>query len=174
MTSIKNLRQRISQCNECPLFADLLCLPNIGYGSSSPDILFITGGIDKDNAIFGKPLSVQAEMVLLKSLEKSGINAGQCYITSIVKCGANLSVKKSHIATCSKWLIEEINLLQPKVLFFLGQKTFDIFHKLYGVTQIKTFTEPSTLNGIFNKNSLMNGFVDRLKEIKNFITERTN
>lgn len=158
-----NLRNELMRCKECPLFKELMCFPNIGCGSTKPDIMFIIGGVDRENLIFDKPFSDISETVLLKCLNKTGISPNRCYCTSIIKCGT-LKDNKSYIETCSKWLIKEIDELKPKVLFFIGQKTFDIFFKLYGDIGIKTLTEPQTLHGIFNKNSCMSAFIERLKE----------
>jgi uracil-DNA glycosylase family 4 len=164
---IKKLKNVLNQCKECPLYKEIMCFPNIGCGSENPNIMFILGGVDRDNLIFDKPFNDLSETVLLKSLEKANISSNICYVTSIIKCGS-LKDKKVYIETCSKWLIEEINILKPKVLFFIGKKTFDTFYKLYGDVGIKTITEPNTLYTIFAKNSLMKGFVNRLVDANGF------
>lgn len=165
---IKNLKNELNRCELCPLSKEIMCFPNVGCGNGiNPQIMFILGGVDRDNLIFDKPFSDLCEMVLLKCLDKATLSPEKCYVTSIVKCGT-LKTKKAYIETCSKWLIQEINILKPNVLFFIGQKTFDIFHKLYPEVKIKTITEPNTLYSMFSRSSLMGDFVDRLKEANDF------
>jgi len=144
-----------------------MVLPNIGVGSSHPDIMFILGGVDRESLIFEKPFNQVSETVLVKCLQNAHIPMNKCYVTSIIKCGS-LKDRKPNIETCSEWLIQEINELQPKVLFFIGKKTYEIFNKKYGDTGIKTLIEDSTLQGIFSRSSLMKGFVERLKLANGF------
>ncbi len=161
------LRNQINKCQACPLYKQIMMLPSLGVGGSSPDIMFIIGGVDRENLVFEKPFSDISEMILLKSLDKAEIDKSRCYITSIIKCGTLLD-KKEYIKICSNWILEEIDEFKPKVLFFLGQKTHELFCKYQGNIQIKTFIEPNTLHGIFNRNSSMSSFINRLKLANEF------
>jgi uracil-DNA glycosylase family 4 len=162
---IGNLKNELNLCNKCPLFREIMCFPNVGCGNgTNPDVVFILGGVDRESLIFDKPFNELCETVLLKCLSKADLSPDKCYITSIIKCGS-LKDKKDYIKTCSNWLIEEINILKPKVLFFIGQKTFDAFYKLYPDVKIKTITEPQTLYSIFSRSSNMNAFVERIKKV---------
>lgn len=167
---MQNLRRQIQACNKCPLYREIMVLPDIGCGSLNPDIMFIIGGVDKEDLIFEKPFNQISENVLLKSLDAANIAKERCYITSIIKCGT-LKDKKNYIDTCSEWLIEEIKELKPKLLFFIGRKTYEIFYKKYGDLKMNTCIEDATLYGIFSRSSLMKGFIERLK-VANDICKR--
>jgi uracil-DNA glycosylase family 4 len=160
----KSLRDRLKNCEKCPLYATLMVSPNLGLGSLKPDIMFILNGVDRDALILNKPLNEIAETVLLTCLSKTKISPKQCYVTSIIKCGS-LKDKKSYVDTCVDWLMEEINTLQPKVLFFLGRKTHETFLRKYN-PNIKTYIEETTLNGLFSRSSLMAGFIEKLKLVE--------
>jgi len=164
---LEQLRSKVQSCKNCPLHREIMVLPTIGIGSSKPDIMFIIGGVDRESLIFEKPFNQVSETVLVKCLHLAHIPMNKCYITSIIKCGT-LKDKKANIDTCSDWLMQEIFELQPKVLFFIGKKTHELFYKKFGDIGAKTFIEDSTLQGIFARSSLMKGFVERLKLANGF------
>jgi len=55
-------------------------------------------------------------------------NFGDCYVTNIVKCGVRRGLRhtKLEIQNCRKFLIQEIDLIKPKILVAVGGNAFQI------------------------------------------------
>lgn len=169
MGSLAELKKQIQACNRCPLAKNMMAFPSIGVGSTRPDIVFVLGGVDRESVVLGKPFNSRDELLLLTALAKAGIDKSRCYVTPIIRCG-NVTNHKKNVVDCIDWLKHELDLLQPKCLFFLSDAAYKLFVKLCP-SNIKTFGMSSTLAGIFNRNSLMTEFVNKLKEMNEFCTK---
>ncbi|QIW25184.1 uracil-DNA glycosylase [Sulfolobus sp. S-194] len=63
-----------------------------------------------------------------------GLEVKEVYLTNAVKCAPPKNKPlKEEILNCSKFLIEEIKLLQIKVILALGRIAFDTILSLYGI-----------------------------------------
>ena len=172
MANLSQLRDQVRACQLCPLYKAILVAPNIGVGSTHPDVVFVLGGVDRDNLIYDKPFGSRDELVLLTAMKRAGLSPSQCYVTPIIRCGT-ITHNKKNVVDCIGWLKAELNILKPKCIFFLGDGANKLFMKLCPESTIQTFYMSSGLAGIFNKNSLMTSFVDKLTEVKNYICKES-
>ena len=133
-----NLKKRIEACQNCPLSQqNNTFLPLFGIGSVNPKYFVIIDGIDEDNAVLGKPIGNEEELVLLESINLSGLSKQDFYITSIIKCGTAAKNNK-YVKVCFDWIKEEIAVLQPKKIIVIGKKTNELCLK-FGLNNISYF-----------------------------------
>lgn len=151
-----------------------------GYGKSNSKIMFIgdePSNSEDELALFysgktGELLSKMIENVLL-------IKKEDVYLTTLVKCKSQNGLNNANIDTCSDYLLKQIELIKPKLIVALGEKSYSYLLKnndnfmqirgkelLYdGIPLIATFS-PSFL--LRNPSSKKDAYYDMLK-IKNFM-----
>ncbi len=120
-----------------------------GDGSANSDIVFIGEAPGKNEDIEGRPFVGAAGKFLAEMLEGIGLKRQDIYITNIVKYRPpnNRDPEPSEIAACKDWLMEELNLIQPKLIVFLGRHSMNHFFPLekislvHGKILIKTIPE---------------------------------
>jgi len=100
-----------------------------GIGNPESDIVFIGEAPGRDEDIQGKPFIGRAgkflnEMLATIKLERRGI-----YITNTVKYRPpnNRDPLPEEVAACWPWLEEELNLIKPKLIIFLGRHALNRF-----------------------------------------------
>lgn len=96
-----------------------------GQGDQNAKLMFIfdepTATEDEMNSFFvgknGEQLAKMIENVL--PLKKEDV-----YITPLVKCRSNNGANISHYESCSAYLHKQIDILNPKLIVTLGEKTY--------------------------------------------------
>ena len=123
-----------------------------GFGSADAEIIFIGEAPGKSEDKQGEPFVGSAgkflnEMLLLINLKREDI-----YITNIVKYRPpnNRDPLPEEKSTCREWLLEEIKLISPKLIIFLGRHAMNNFFpelqisQAHGKLLIKKFNGLST------------------------------
>ena len=92
-------------------------------GNQQADWLIVgeaTGG-DEDRQ--GEPFVGRAGQLLNEMLRAIGLKREQAYIANILKCRppGNRDPKSEEAASCSPYLLRQIELIQPKVILALGR-----------------------------------------------------
>lgn len=174
-----DLQKSVEHCYLCELSK---CRKNVlfGYGNTRADVMFISDEPTKTEdelALYyvgktGELLSKMIENVL--NIPKEDV-----YITTLVKCKSINGLNNSNIETCNDYLLKQIELIKPKLIVTLGEKTYsflmnneDNFNQIRGkelifnsISLIATFS-PSFL--LRNPSSKKDAYYDMLK-IKNFM-----
>lgn len=105
----------LKHCTLCPLHKNnpVTTYPIQGYGKS--DIMVIAHAPYYDDILVGRPATIYYDLVkkIFDELNKD------FYYTHMIKCLGKYT--KSNVKTCSKWLMEEINQINPRTIFILGQ-----------------------------------------------------
>lgn len=100
-----------------------------GDGSANARIVFIgeAPGAKEDRE--GRPFIGSAGKFLAEMLESIKMNRENIYITNIVKYRPpeNRDPTAKEIADCAKWLEEEIKLIDPLLIVFLGRHSINHF-----------------------------------------------
>lgn len=69
-------------------------------------------------------------------LQRAGLSRQQCYITNAVLCmpiderGNNSSLKESEIRNCSSLLLEQIQIIMPRLIVTLGKTALMALYKI--------------------------------------------
>ena len=122
MNSIVEIAQRVCICTDCALSNNrTFAVP--GEGPSDANIMFIgeAPGYHEDRQ--GKPFVGPAGKFLDELLASIGLSREDVFIANMVKCRPqnNRDPLPSEIASCSKYLDRQIELIRPKLLVTLGR-----------------------------------------------------
>ena len=100
-----------------------------GFGNPDARIVFIgeAPGAKEDKE--GRPFIGAAGKFLSEMLEGINMKREDIYITNIVKYRPpeNRDPSADEIASCAKWLEEEINIIDPLLIVFLGRHSMNHF-----------------------------------------------
>lgn len=100
-----------------------------GHGNANTKIVFIgeAPGAKEDKE--GRPFVGAAGKFLDELLESIKMKRGDIYITNIVKYRPpeNRDPLPEEISACAKWLEEEIKLIDPALIVFLGRHSMNHF-----------------------------------------------
>jgi DNA polymerase len=116
------VREQIGDCTRCPLayagrrtivFAD---------GDPNAELMFVGEGPGADEDASGTPFVGKAGQLLNNMIGAMGLKREQVYIANIVKCRppGNRVPEPVEANTCSQFLVEQMDIVQPKVVVALG------------------------------------------------------
>src|SRR5437899_4908943 len=125
---LEPIRERVSVCTKCPHLASSRTQTVFGVGNPDAELMFIgeAPGVDEDKQ--GEPFVGRAGQLLTRIIETMGFTRGEVYIANILKCRpdtppgsfGNRAPTPLEMQTCRPYLIEQIAIIQPKVLVALG------------------------------------------------------
>lgn len=100
-----------------------------GDGSVNAKIVFIGEAPGAKEYKDGRPFVGSAGKFLAEMLDSIKMKRGDIYITNIVKYRPpeNRDPTTKEISDCSKWLEEEIKLIDPLLIVFLGRHSMNHF-----------------------------------------------
>lgn len=125
---MNNLSQSISKCSQCELRTSCTQVV-IGSGSKNAKILFIGEAPGKKEDKLGLPFVGFSGKQFDLMLDSIQINRKEVYITNIVKCRPpkNRDPEDKEISLCTPWLIQQIKLIDPKLIVTLGRHSMNFF-----------------------------------------------
>jgi DNA polymerase len=115
------IRADLGECTRCRLH---LTRTKIVFGSGNPkaQLMFVGEGPGRDEDLSGEPFVGRAGKLLTQMIEAMGLRRPDVYIANIVKCRPpeNRQPEKDETATCSPFLVRQIDAIAPKVIVCLG------------------------------------------------------
>jgi uracil-DNA glycosylase, family 4 len=114
-----------------------------GVGDPSADLMFIGEGPGFHEDQQGEPFVGAAGQLLTRMLSLIGLTREAVYIANIVCCRPpkNRDPESDEIEACTPWLIEQISLVQPKVIATLGNfATKFVLDTSQGITRMRGST----------------------------------
>src|SRR5437773_5334483 len=125
---LASVRERVRGCTQCAHLASSRTQTVFGIGSPDAEVMFIgeAPGADEDKQ--GEPFVGRAGQFLTKILRAMGFAREDVYIANILKCRpdmpagsfGNRAPTPAEMQTCRPYLVEQIEIIQPKVLIALG------------------------------------------------------
>jgi DNA polymerase len=122
------LRARAAVCVKCPHLAASRKNVVFGVGDIHAVLMFVgeAPGADEDRQ--GEPFVGPAGQLLTRIIKTMGFSREQVYIANILKCrpdtpgqrAGNRKPTAAEMQTCLPYLLEQIDLIQPKVIVALG------------------------------------------------------
>jgi len=122
------VRERVRVCTKCPHLASSRTQTVFGVGNPDAELMFIgeAPGVDEDKQ--GEPFVGRAGQLLTRIIETMGFGREEVYIANILKCRPDTSPghfgnrppTPLEMQTCRPYLVEQIDIIQPKVLVALG------------------------------------------------------
>ena len=125
---LDQLNKKMLACQKCDLRAN--CHQVVpGEGNASAKILFIGEGPGKKEDKLGRPFVGSAGKFLNEMLNIINLKREDIYIANVVKCRPpeNRDPLPDEIATCWPWLLEQIKVIQPKLIVTLGRHSMERF-----------------------------------------------
>ncbi len=100
-----------------------------GGGSPNAEIVFIGEAPGKSEDAQGVPFVGAAGKFLAEMLELVSLKREDVYITNVVKYRPpnNRDPEPSEKAACRDWLLEELKIISPKLIVFLGRHAMSNF-----------------------------------------------
>src|SRR5207249_10174218 len=122
------VRERVCGCTKCAHLARSRTQTVFGVGNPDAEIMFIgeAPGADKDAQ--GEPFVGRAGQLLTKIIKAMGFPREEVYIANVLKCRpdvpagsyGNRPPTPLEMQTCRPYLMEQIDIIQPKVIVALG------------------------------------------------------
>ncbi len=125
---LDELNKKMSECSECALRPGCNRVVS-GEGSASAEIMFIGEGPGKKEDELGRPFVGAAGKFLDEMLSAIEMKREEVYIANIVKCRPpnNRDPLLEEIEMCWPWLMEQIKLIDPKIIVTLGRHSMEKF-----------------------------------------------
>jgi uracil-DNA glycosylase family 4 len=122
------IQERVRVCTKCPHLACSRTQTVFGVGNPNAELMFIgeAPGADEDKQ--GEPFVGRAGQFLTRIIETMGFTREEVYIANILKCRpdtlpgsfGNRPPTPREMQTCRPYLVEQIDVIEPKVLVALG------------------------------------------------------
>src|SRR6202050_733191 len=114
-------REDLGECTRCKLHQwrhEIV----FGTGNPSAKLVFVGEGPGGDEDAQGLPFVGRAGKLLNQMIEAMGLKREDVYICNVVKCRPpeNRAPEKDEVATCSPYLIRQIDAIRPQVIVCLG------------------------------------------------------
>jgi DNA polymerase len=122
------VQTRVSACLKCPNLASSRTQTVFGIGSADADIMFVGEAPGADEDAQGEPFVGRAGQLLTRIIETMGMKRSEVYIANVLKCRpdtpgssyGNRPPTPREMQTCRPYLMEQIDIIQPKVIVALG------------------------------------------------------
>ena len=122
------IRERVRVCTKCAHLACSRTQTVFGVGNPDADLMFIgeAPGVDEDQQ--GEPFVGRAGQLLTRILKAMNFAREDVYIANILKCRpdtppgsfGNRAPTATEMQMCRPYLVEQIEIIQPKVLVARG------------------------------------------------------
>ena len=133
----EELRRRCEACSACELGRTRNKLV-FGVGKQDSPVLFVGEGPGQQEDLQGEPFVGAAGKLLDEMLSIIDLGRDTCYIANIVKCRppGNRDPKEEEQQACIGWLMEQIRLINPKIVICLGRISAGVLiRKDYRITR---------------------------------------
>lgn len=128
ISAFNSLRERVLVCVKCPHLVTTRKSVVFGVGDLNAQLMFVgeAPGVDEDRQ--GEPFVGAAGQLLTKIITAMGQTRQTVYIANVLKCRpdtapgerGNRKPRTDEMATCLPYLLEQIQLIQPRVIVALG------------------------------------------------------
>jgi uracil-DNA glycosylase family 4 len=134
-----------ADCTKCRL-AEGRTQVVFGVGNADADVMFIgeAPGFHEDKQ--GEPFVGAAGQLLNRMIsEVLGLTRDDVYVGNVIKCRppGNRDPQEDEIESCTPWLVEQVSLIQPRVIVTLGNfATKFVLQTAQGITRMRGRTYP--------------------------------
>ena len=119
--SLLKIREDIGDCTRCKLHKTRNKIV-FGDGNPQAQLVFIGEGPGADEDKQGLPFVGRAGKLLTQMIEAMSLQRQDVYICNVVKCRPpeNRAPEPDEVATCSPFLLRQLDTIAPKVIVCLG------------------------------------------------------
>ena len=140
------LRTRALSCTKCPNLVASRTQVVFGVGDIHSPLLFVGEAPGADEDAQGEPFVGAAGQLLTRIIQTMGFSRDSVYIANILKCRpdtpgqttGNRKPTPAEMQTCLPYLLEQIDLIQPRVIVALGATAVEgLLGKTVGITRLR-------------------------------------
>ncbi|HEX3597791.1 MAG TPA: uracil-DNA glycosylase, partial [Polyangiaceae bacterium] len=115
------LAEEVSGCTRCGLHGERTQTV-FARGTGASGVCFVGEGPGADEDAQGFPFVGKAGQLLDRMIAAMGFDRDEVYVCNIVKCRPpkNRKPEPSEMAACRPYLVEQLELIEPKVIVALG------------------------------------------------------
>lgn len=119
--TLDSMRLRLRDCSRCELCNERSKVV-FGQGNINADLVFVGEGPGAEEDKSGIAFVGRAGKLLTQMIHAIGVNREAVYICNIVKCRppGNRNPNGEEIATCSPFLLRQLEILQPRLIVTMG------------------------------------------------------
>jgi DNA polymerase len=122
------IRERVCGCAKCPHLARSRTQTVFGVGNLDADILFVGEAPGAEEDAQGEPFVGRAGQLLTRIIQAMGFGRSDVYIANILKCRPDMPAGSTgnrpptpeEMQTCRPYLLEQIRVIEPRVIVALG------------------------------------------------------
>ena len=137
--TLLKIREDLGECTRCKLHKGRNKIV-FGDGSPKAQLVFVGEGPGADEDMQGLPFVGRAGKLLTQMIEAMGLQRSDVYICNVVKCRPpeNRAPEPDEVATCSPYLMRQIDAIHPKVIVCLGATAAKtILNTTRGISQFR-------------------------------------
>lgn len=134
---LQQLNEKMAKCSQCALRPG--CKNVVpGEGSAEAEIMFIGEGPGAKEDELGRPFVGAAGKFLDEMLNIINLKREDIYIANVVKCRppGNRDPSPEEAAVCWPWLLEQIKIIEPKLIVTLGRHSMERFLPNQKISQV--------------------------------------
>lgn len=119
--TLLKVREDLGECTRCKLHKHRHTIV-FGDGNPKAQLVFVGEGPGADEDAQGLPFVGRAGKLLTQMIEAMGLQRKDVYICNVVKCRPpeNRTPEEDEVATCSPFLLRQLDVIGPKVIVCLG------------------------------------------------------
>ncbi|MEK0451016.1 MAG: hypothetical protein RL088_3284 [Verrucomicrobiota bacterium] len=125
---LEALRGPILACMKCEHLVKSREQVVFGVGNPDADLMFVGEAPGADEDMVGEPFVGKAGQLLTKIIETMGLRRSDVFIANVLKCRPNMPPGEAgnrkptpaEMATCKPYLLQQIEIIQPRVIVALG------------------------------------------------------
>lgn len=128
------LSERAQICERCGLWESRTNAV-VGSGSLDAEVVLVGEAPGRTEDELGLPFVGRAGKVLDEILGKAGLSRDDVFIMNLVKCRPpnNRRPKKAEIGSCEPYLVEQLEIIEPRVIAPMGNSPLGFFFRRYGL-----------------------------------------
>lgn len=145
---VVEIERLVSVCTRCSLHkTKTKDVP--GSGNSKAKVLFIGEAPGKEEDLSGEPFVGAAGKVLTEMIEEIGWKREDVYISNVLKHRppSNRDPKPKEIAACWPYLKKQIDLINPRLIVFLGRHAMNRFFPEFSIANVHGKAFKKDFNG---------------------------
>ena len=138
--TLQELGQSLVNCQRCKLAGLGRTQVVFGVGNPRAAVMFVGEGPGFHEDRQGEPFVGAAGKLLNELLESAGLSRQEIYIANVIKCRPpdNRDPEPDEVDTCKPFLLQQIQLIQPKLVCSLGNwATQTLLEKKVGITKVR-------------------------------------
>jgi uracil-DNA glycosylase len=138
--TLQELSASLYNCQRCKLATLGRTQVVFGVGNPHATIMFVGEGPGYYEDKQGEPFVGAAGKLLNELLQSAGLARSDIYIANVIKCRPpnNRDPEPDEVETCKPFLLQQIELIKPKVVCTLGRwATETLLGRKVGITKIR-------------------------------------